>query len=79
MEILAPKVGLGGKSLQKAIEFEYSYYKLGSFIQNRYSVAKANSLIQFSLKVSTILQICSDENGIIRALITKEYFWEIKA
>ena len=71
------------KVYKKSIEFEYSYYKLGTVlskidIQWREQTAQGD-LTQFSLKLSIMLQICSDENGIIRGLITKEYFGEIKA
>ena len=61
----------------------YSYYKLGNAlskidIQWREQTTQGD-LTQFSLKLSAMLQICSDEYGIIRGLITKEYFGEIRA
>ena len=67
------------KVYKKSIEFEYSYYKLGTVlskidIQWREQTAQGD-LTQFSLKLSTMLEICSDERG----LITKEYFGEIRA
>ena len=74
MEILAPRVGLGGKSSQKNLsEFGYSYYKID--IQCLEQTAQGD-LTRFSLNYQ---QIYIDDNGIIRGLITKEYFGEIMA
>ena len=74
MEILAPRVGLGGKSSQKNLsEFGYSYYKID--IQWWEQTAQGY-LTRFSLNYQ---QIYIDDNGIIRGLITKEYFGEIMA
>ena len=48
MEILAPRVGLGGKSLQKIYRIWIFILQTGHcFIQNRYSVARANSTGRF--------------------------------